>query len=135
MSMIMFDIDFFKEVNDTYGHVVGDQVLRGVADIIRKRVRTSDMVSRYGGEEFVVLLTNTDRENARKVAEEIRENMEKISFKTKEGEKIKITLSGGVTDYRKGEEMDDFFIRLDQNLYHAKRNGRNRIISDGQEKE
>ncbi|HCL56864.1 MAG TPA: hypothetical protein DHW82_07630 [Spirochaetia bacterium] len=125
LSLIMFDIDFFKRINDTYGHMVGDEVLKIVVNTIKKRIRTSDMLSRYGGEEFVVLLTNTNKDNAQRVAEQIRDNIESMTFKTKDGDKIKLTISAGITAYQKGEELDDFFVRLDEALYAAKHNGRN----------
>lgn len=128
LSLIMFDIDFFKKVNDTYGHMVGDLVLKGVVEVFKKRVRTSDLIARYGGEEFVILLTNTELENAARVAEEIRVAVSKAVFNVSEETKIQVTISGGVTYYQPKESLDHFFVRLDEALYKAKNQGRNQIV-------
>lgn len=128
LSLIMFDIDFFKKVNDTYGHMVGDLVLKGVVEVFKKRVRTSDLIARYGGEEFVILLTNTELQNAAQVAEEIRLAVSQVVFKVHEGIKIQVTISGGVTSYQPQESLDYFFVRLDEALYKAKNQGRNQIV-------
>lgn len=128
LSAIMFDLDHFKKINDTYGHLVGDQILKGFVEVVKKRLRTSDLLTRYGGEEFVVILTDTGPHNGYKVAEDIRILLKNSTFKTKENKRIKISVSGGVTSYQNGEEMDIFFSRLDQALYKAKANGRNQIV-------
>lgn len=128
LSLIMIDIDHFKNINDTYGHLIGDEVLKGMVNVCKKRIRTSDLMARYGGEEFVILLTNTSSENAYQVAEDVRKSVEKILFKTRSGEKFKVTVSAGITSYISAEDINDFFARLDDNLYEAKSNGRNRSI-------
>ena len=115
LAMIMFDIDHFKEVNDNHGHQAGDAILVSVAQIIQRRIRSTDMLGRYGGEEFVVILSLTSSEEARCVAEEIRKKIEMNIFE--EGDKkIELTISGGVTTYQNGESQELFFQRLDQAL-------------------
>ncbi|MCS7307004.1 MAG: GGDEF domain-containing protein [Aquificaceae bacterium] len=104
LSLIMLDVDNFKKINDTYGHNVGDEVLRSLASIIRKSVRSSDLVARWGGEEFLVLLTDTDAQEAVSIAERIRSSVEAFSM---EGIH-KFTVSIEVTSYRVGDTVESF---------------------------
>lgn len=122
ISIAMFDIDRFKVVNDTKGHVFGDQVLMVTANIIAGNIRVQDTVGRYGGEEFLVVFPNTDLESAGLVCERIRARIEAYQF----AEGLKITISGGIAEYR-GETVMMFIDRADQKLYQAKESGRNRI--------
>ncbi len=122
LSLIMLDIDHFKEVNDTFGHDTGDVVLREMADGIRRLLREEDYLIRYGGEEFLVILTNTPLEKAKNVAERIREAVSRMRFKKVGG----ITVSLGVAEYNKGEKKEKLLKRADKNLYMAKKQGRNR---------
>lgn len=124
LSIIFLDIDFFKNVNDTLGHDVGDEVLRELAEIISSTVRGNDFVARWGGEEFVITLHNTTKENALKLAEKLRKKVEDHTFKTAG----KLTISLGVTEYRFNETKESFTKRMDQALYEAKQNGRNRVV-------
>lgn len=123
VAIAMFDIDHFKTVNDTRGHVFGDQVLQVTANIIAGNIRVQDAVGRYGGEEFLVVLPNTDQVSASLVCERIRARIEAYQF----AEGLKITISGGIAEYR-GEAVTAFIDRADQKLYQAKESGRNRIV-------
>lgn len=126
-SLIMIDIDHFKFVNDTHGHVVGDIVLKELSGLILRTVRSQeDIVSRYGGEEFLVALGNADAEQALKVAERIRKEVEGYTFATSSGHALKITVSLGVAQARKGETLEEIIERADRALYIAKAKGRNR---------
>jgi len=128
LSLVMYDLDHFKNVNDTYGHLAGDHVLRDISRRLHSRIRREELLARYGGEEFVILLPETDREGALSFAEHIRERVEAepVEF---EGETIQVTISVGVATIQ-GEAIDsDALIRMaDENLYEAKRSGRNRVV-------
>lgn len=121
LSLIMFDLDYFKNVNDTYGHAVGDQVLQAVADVIRKNVRATDWVGRWGGEEFMVLCPETMEKDAILTAEKLRGLVESHTFETVET----ITISCGVTRFKAPDSVDAFVSRADDGLYRAKDKGRN----------
>lgn len=129
VALIMIDIDFFKQINDTYGHQVGDDILKELASVIRAQVREVDILARYGGEEFAALLPQTSLEQARVVAERIREAVEKNEFSTSKGV-IKITVSLGLAGY---PEMDinsqvELVQQADAALYRAKEAGKNRVM-------
>lgn len=128
LSILMMDIDDFKLHNDTYGHIEGDNVLVELGKIIKKNIRTSDLGCRYGGEEFVIILPHTTSEDATVVAERIRSDFAFTDFYPKPEEKINKTLSLGITQYIAGEEMESFVKRVDDNLYQAKREGKNRYV-------
>jgi len=123
LSVIMFDVDHFKEINDRCGHQAGDEALKRVASILRGGVRGSDVVGRYGGEEFIVVLENTSAESARIVAEKLRLAIYNVDIMVS---CAKVTVSAGVAEYR-GESLDEFFMRVDEALYRAKSLGRNRV--------
>ncbi len=124
LSVILADIDWFKRVNDTYGHVVGDIVLKAFADHLGDSLRASDFVARYGGEEFVLLLPNTTIEEAVALAERIREATSHLRFSQPE---LRITASFGVTAARSGETMAEVLSRADEAMYQAKSHGRDRV--------
>lgn len=130
MGVIMFDIDHFKSFNDTYGHACGDYVLTTVAKIIKSSIRAQDMASRYGGEEFTVMLPNTLKVDALQVAERIRSNIENANLEY-EGKKVHVTISGGVSvfDLEKNRVANakEFVEQADKALYVSKTSGRNRI--------
>ncbi|MCK9388439.1 MAG: GGDEF domain-containing protein [Sulfuritalea sp.] len=132
-SLLMTDIDFFKRVNDNYGHLFGDKVIRAVAQILKDNVKGKDTAARYGGEEFVILLPDTPLEGARHLAERIRTSVEKFRIKrTDKNEAVaNITVSLGVTSYRHGESGSDFVARADAALYASKHQGRNRVTVAG----
>jgi diguanylate cyclase (GGDEF)-like protein len=126
LSLLMVDIDHFKEVNDTYGHLAGDTVLQGLAGILTKRLRPDDELGRYGGEEFCAILPETSAEGAIKIAEELRKRVEEHSFVV-EGEQISVTVSIGVAELKKGMDLKAFYKHADDMLYQAKRSGRNKV--------
>lgn len=123
ISIILFDIDFFKKINDTYGHDVGDYVLKTVVELIRKNIRKSDYLIRWGGEEFMILLPETDIDSTIKIAEKLRSLVENYQFKTVG----KVTISLGLTQLKTGEDFDSAVKRADESLYLAKNRGRNRV--------
>ena len=122
ISMMMFDIDFFKKVNDTYGHAVGDMTLKHFAYIIKEYFEKKNaVIGRWGGEEFVAVCYDTDIEEAKQFAEEIRTNVSKVSFNVAGN----ITVSSGVTQIKNSDKFEDAFDRMDKALYQAKSDGRN----------
>lgn len=127
LCVIMIDLDFFKKTNDTYGHVVGDFVLRHVASRIQASVRDFDMVGRFGGEEFVIIMTNADLELAKVIAERVRKGVMDTPLHLKELS-IRVTISLGVATLRKGERKEALLERADAAMYEAKRSGRNRVM-------
>jgi polar amino acid transport system substrate-binding protein len=125
LSIIFFDIDHFKEVNDIYGHKAGDTVLRKLSDLVKNKKRKSDIFGRWGGEEFMLVLPETDIKRAELIAQTLREEIEKYYF-----EKVgHITCSFGVTQTKKEDTMDTLMKRVDEALYRAKKEGRNRVIA------
>ena len=131
VSLLLTDIDHFKSVNDTYGHPVGDRVLKEVARILQREARTTDVVARYGGEEFALVMPETDEAGAMRTAERIREKVAQAAIQTGQGE-LRVTLSLGVATFpRDAEAKPDLIERADAGLYHAKRHGRNRSVALG----
>jgi diguanylate cyclase (GGDEF)-like protein len=128
VSLAVIDIDFFKEVNDTHGHLVGDCVLRELASILKESFRSSDCVARYGGEEFVVVLPFSSLKYACKKLEEVRKTIEQHRFCGKK--KLRLTISVGVTEYKRNEPIKRFLKRADKNLYKAKNSGRNKVVCE-----
>ncbi len=123
LSMIMLDIDHFKDINDTHGHLYGDYVLKTMAKIVRQQMRKINHLVRWGGEEFLVIAPETDLTGAEILAERIREEIYSHSYENG----VKITASLGVAQYKDGDSEDEFIHNVDQALYRAKRNGRNRV--------
>ncbi|MCR5613959.1 MAG: sensor domain-containing diguanylate cyclase [Treponema sp.] len=130
IAVLMFDIDFFKKFNDTWGHACGDFVLKSVAKIIKSNTRENDVASRYGGEEFTVMLPDTSKEDAMAVAERIRKQIEEKDFEY-EGQHMKVTISIGCAVYDSQtnpvSNPKDLVEQADKALYVSKRNGRNRV--------
>ena len=137
LTGMLFDIDYFKQVNDTYGHQVGDQVLSQVAGLIRAQLRGSDVLARYGGEEFSALLAQTDNETAVEVAERVRKSVAGHTFTLAEGGSFKVTISIGLVTYMpltsdRHQPRGDLLVAMaDRSLYEAKGGGRNRVVSAG----
>ncbi|MBB4862395.1 diguanylate cyclase (GGDEF)-like protein [Pseudomonas nitritireducens] len=126
-SALMLDIDFFKPINDTHGHAFGDAVLQAVARELSHSLREVDLLGRLGGEEFAAILPETDLQQARQVAERVRNSVQALSFTSEDGSRVRLTLSIGVAARRDGElRLEDLLARADRALYRAKAGGRNR---------
>jgi len=139
LTLLMADLDHFKDVNDKYGHPQGDIILKGTANIIHQNIRSFDIPSRYGGEEFAVILADTDIISASHIAERLRKKIDEAVY-TADGEEIKISISIGIAQYDSKLDLNskDLIKRADTALYTAKAKGRNRVVSfeeiDGSEK-
>ncbi|WP_373069364.1 diguanylate cyclase [Sulfurimonas sp.] len=127
-TIVMLDIDHFKSVNDKYGHGAGDLVLSAFAKILKQEVRTVDIVGRFGGEEFMAILCETDSEGAVVFAEKVRKHIEKAKFMYK-NERITVTVSAGLSERQSNISLDSTIKNADENLYKAKNNGRNQVVS------
>ena len=129
LSLLMLDIDHFKGVNDSHGHLSGDKVLKQLAEIIRSRVRVQDMVGRWGGEEFVVILPDTDADGAGALAEQLRAEVQQARFSSLSGQPIALTISIGVhaLHHNDGNGLETMVGMADRALYRAKAHGRNRV--------
>ena len=132
LSLVLVDIDHFKNFNDKYGHQTGDDVLRLVAHTLASNIKGRDTAARYGGEEFGVILPDTILETARILAENIRTSINSKRFRKKQtGEELSsITISLGIAQYRPSEALVDFIQRADDGLYQAKRTGRNKVVTE-----
>jgi diguanylate cyclase (GGDEF)-like protein len=128
LTLLLLDIDDFKLFNDKFGHLDGDTVLVELANIIRKSMRQTDSAFRYGGDEFVVILPETNVKQGLVVAERIRAGMNKIPFTPVKGKTVHATLSIGLTQYTLGEELKNFIKRTDKAMYRAKERGKNQIF-------
>jgi diguanylate cyclase (GGDEF)-like protein len=129
VSLVLCDIDFFKKINDTFGHPFGDTVLKGVAGKLKENLRDGvDAVARYGGEEFALILVKTDAQKAVETVERIRQEIEKFFFKSPKGEDIRVTMSFGIAVYlQHAKQIEVLIQKADKALYRAKENGRNRV--------
>jgi diguanylate cyclase (GGDEF)-like protein len=130
-SLAVFDLDRFKRLNDQYGHPFGDRVLKAFAEVLRADIRKHDAVGRYGGEEFALLMPNTGKETAMRVAERVRRDLETRGISV-DGKRVEVTVSGGIATYGvEGEDWDTLLSAADTALYEAKNSGRNRVITAG----
>jgi len=127
-SLLVIDVDDFKQVNDVYGHIAGDGVLRKIGKIVKDRTRPSDMPARFGGEEFVVYLSNTPIEKALTVAEKLRAEVERCEFEEVTGRGITVSIGVAQSD-GSDKTKEDMIERADQALYNAKRSGKNKVVS------
>lgn len=127
LSMVLVDIDHFKSINDTYGHIVGDKVLKAFSDELKSSLRTSDRLYRFGGEEFLMLLYDTDLDGATVLASKIREAIQNHVFPNQ----IRLTASFGCASFDTEDSFESWLQRADHALYAAKRSGRNRIAKSG----
>jgi diguanylate cyclase (GGDEF)-like protein len=125
LSIMIIDIDFFKKINDTYGHIKADDLLEQLAKVCQKQVRKSDIVARFGGEEFMILLPETNLAKAKKFATRLK----KAIHDDKILKKYNLTVSGGITEYKKGDSKKKLKIRVDKGLYQAKEGGRDKFVA------
>lgn len=123
LSAIMFDIDHFKKLNDTYGHNIGDYVLKTIAKIVRVNIRKTDYFVRWGSEEFMIIASETNLDNAQTLTERIRKQVESHNFKNLG----KVTVSFGITEFKENDTEDSFIKRTVDAMYEAKGKGRNRV--------
>lgn len=123
-SLVLFDLDHFKKINDTYGHDAGDRVLKAFGVLLRERVRDADIVARWGGEEIVVGLTGANEQDAWRIAEQMRLALMKKRFRFGK-QSVQVTVSGGVANFIHAKDLKDLFKRADKALYAAKAAGRN----------
>ena len=133
LAMLVIDIDHFKSINDTHGHGAGDKALRKAAECIQRTVREADLAFRYGGEEFVTLLTGTDLDHALTIAERLRRNIEKMSCDVGAAQPLHFTVSIGVAEFRDGDTPNSLLHRADKAMYKAKQGGRNRVEIAGKD--
>ena len=134
LSLVMFDVDFLKKINDTYGHVVGDMVLKKATSVVHTELRQSDVLARYGGDEFVILLSNSDEEEASAVLKRIHQEMQS-AFVAVDTEKIGISISAGISSLAPDMETpDQLVIQADRALYAAKHAGRNQVFTSSNSK-
>jgi diguanylate cyclase len=126
LSLAMLDLDHFKRINDGYGHLAGDKVLKIIATVLRKHLRPNDFIARFGGEEFVLLVPNSSLSDALAVGETLRAAIEACPFHFK-GEPVTITVSMGMAQFQPGERSDLALKRADEALYRAKAAGRNQV--------
>nr|WP_246481141.1 GGDEF domain-containing protein [Motiliproteus sediminis] len=127
LTMVVCDLDHFKKINDGYGHLAGDKVLRVVAKILTRSIRETDFVARYGGEEFVILMPETDTDRAQQVMDKLRQTVAKSPFNFK-GEPVRVTMSFGISCFGPNDSAETVFERADKALYQAKGEGRNRCV-------
>jgi diguanylate cyclase (GGDEF)-like protein/PAS domain S-box-containing protein len=130
LTLFLLDLDNFKALNDTYGHVEGDQVLRRLGQVLKRCMRKTDLAYRYGGEEFTILLPMTTCADSTVIAERIRAELKKESFSPKAGKDVHMTVSIGAAQFKLQEDMKDFVNRVDQLMYQAKKNGKDRVCSE-----
>jgi diguanylate cyclase (GGDEF)-like protein len=132
IALCMLDIDDFKTINDSHGHLAGDQVLKTLGEILRDTMRDTDLAGRWGGEEFMLILPETSAEQAQAMAERIRETFEGCRFQVPDSEPVGMTVSCGIAAFETGDDVDSLFQRADRALYKAKHNGKNcTMISPG----
>jgi diguanylate cyclase len=125
LTLLVWDVDDFKSINDRFGHQAGDKALRVIAQSLKARLRETDFIARFGGEEFVCLLCGAQDEEAFSVAEEMRLSVESSAFHS-QGKPVRVTISCGIASFRQGDSLDNVFSRADRALYQAKRKGKNR---------
>ena len=130
LSLVLFDIDHFKQINDRYGHLSGDEVIKAVAGMLSARCRASDIACRWGGEELLLLLQDCGLEKAALIADGIRQEIARMAVTT-DGGPVSVTISAGVAEMSQAETEDGVLARADRALYSAKRAGRNRVVHLG----
>jgi len=132
LTVILLDIDYFKKINDSHGHLVGDRVLQETGEVLRNTLREYDILSRYGGEEFLVGAVKANLDQAAQVAERVRLRVRELRVPGDENTTVSITISAGVAQLRPGESIDQLIARADEALYRAKGTGRDRVVTSGE---
>lgn len=127
-SIAVLDIDFFKKINDTYGHLSGDLILKQIASVLKVNLRINDLIVRFGGEEIVIVFVDLKLEEAAKVAERIRETVANNNFRAIDDRIVKVTISIGLSEFEKSDTLESLIKKSDNNLYLAKERGRNRVV-------
>jgi diguanylate cyclase (GGDEF)-like protein len=130
LTLLLLDLDDFKAFNDTYGHIEGDQLLRRLGRVVKRCLRETDFAFRYGGEEFTILLPMTTSRDAAVTAERIRSELKEENFSPAPGKDVHVTVSIGLGQYKPQEDMKIFVHRVDQLMYQAKKNGKDRVCSE-----
>ncbi len=125
LSIFMIDIDFFKKINDKYGHMKADEFLVRLSKLLKKKLRTPDVIARFGGEEFIILLPQTDLDKAKIITSRLRDSIKSDSILMKYG----LTVSGGLTEYKQGDTEKSLKERVDRALYKAKQTGRDKFVA------
>ncbi|MDI9246501.1 diguanylate cyclase [Marinobacter sp. CHS3-4] len=131
LTLAVLDIDFFKRVNDSFGHKAGDRVLQLVAKALRDRLRKTDFIARFGGEEFVLLFPETEAHSAKNVLDGLREHIKALPFHFR-GEPVSVSFSAGIAEFKSDDQADEVFDRADRSLYQAKKSGRDQVCIAGQ---
>lgn len=126
LLLAVLDVDHFKRINDSFGHLAGDRVLKIIANELRKRLRKTDFIARFGGEEFALLLPETPMDAGLRLLDSLREGIQACPFHFK-GARLEVTLSAGLANFAEKDVAEDVFERADQALYRAKGAGRNRV--------
>ena len=129
LSVVMLDVDNFKLINDTHGHLSGDLILRQIASILKEILRLNDLIARIGGEEIVIVLVDINLEEAKVIAERIRSSIAGYEFMVIEDKTINVTVSMGIAEFKKDLNLDLLLKDADQKLYMAKSNGRNAVVA------
>ena len=129
LSLVVWDVDLFKRINDDFGHAAGDKALKTIAKLLAEQVRETDYLARYGGEEFVLIMPGADQSAAKVVAEKLRQTVEESGFHFK-GKPVSITISAGIAEFKENDTTGSVFERADKALYAAKEGGRNRVVVD-----
>jgi len=124
LCLFIIDLDFLKKINDVYGHIKGDEILRVIGSVLKKHIRKSDIAARFGGEEFFILLPETNIEKAKKLAQRIKN----LAAANRILKKYRVTFSGGLAEYKKGDTKKSFKNRADKALYQAKNSGQNKTV-------
>jgi diguanylate cyclase (GGDEF)-like protein len=128
--VVLLDVDHFKQINDKRGHAAGDLVLSALGKLLNNTLRTCDIVARWGGEEFVLVLPSTSIDGAEQTAERVRDLLERADIKDANGDRIPVTASFGVATYSGSENLEQMVDRADRAMYLAKSGGRNRVVCD-----